>query len=379
MRPLQVLLIDDSRADRSFAALALQQRLGDVSFVEVDGPAAFEAVLAGPAPDLVVTDYALAWSDGVSVLERLKATWADCPAVMFTDRGDEEVAVRALKAGADDYVMKGAQQALALTTAARGAIDRARDRRRAASAERDRERLVVALRQALEARDGFLQAASHELRNPLNSLVLQLEALARTPELRSSVEARRRLERARHYVQGLVATIESLIDVAQVGRGAIDLQLEPVDLVVAAHSAISTMDEQLRRHRCDVHVEAPPSVVGRWDRARVEQVLRTLLSNAVKFGEGQPIDLLVREEPGTATITVADHGIGIAAADQRRIFERFERAVSERHHGGFGLGLWVARELVAAMGGRIDLQSAPGRGAAFTVHLPRASAAEGGG
>lgn len=373
MGPLQVVLIDASPADRALVARELRRHLGQASVREVQDSAALEAALSGPMPDLVVTDHGGGWNDGVRVIEQVKAAWRDCPVVVFTDGGDEEVAVRALKAGADDYVVKGARHGLALAAAARAAIQHARDRRRAAAAEREREQLVLALRQALEARDRFLTAASHELRNPLNSLVLQLEALARVPELRTAPGARRRIERARVYVRGLVATIESLVDVAQVGRGEVFLVLEPVDLVVAAKSAVRSMGEQLEQHGCEVNLAAPPSLTGDWDRARVEHVLRSLLSNAAKFGHDRPIDVVVREEPGGAAVTVADRGIGIASADQRRIFERFERAVSERHHGGFGLGLWVARELVAAMGGRIDVESAPGRGAAFTVHLPRRS------
>jgi signal transduction histidine kinase len=110
--------------------------------------------------------------------------------------------------------------------------------------------------------------------------------------------------------------------------------------------------------------------VGRWDRLRVEQVLMNLLSNAFKYGSGQPIDVVVTSDGTTAKLTVTDHGIGIAAVDQRRIFDRFERASSAIHFGGLGLGLFITRQIVEALGGTIGVTSELGEGSTFTVELP---------
>ncbi|MBX3468529.1 MAG: response regulator [Planctomycetes bacterium] len=371
-----LLLIDDAPADRALATRELLRHLPTAIVQEVGDPQALEAALGGPAPDAVVTDYRLRWSDGLAVVRAVKAGWGDCPVVMFTDSGSEEVAVAALKAGADDYVVKSARPGLGLARAVEGALARARARRREAADERERERLVAALRQALDARDAFLQAASHELRNPLNSLVLQLEALARIPELRRSEAVRLRVARARTFVDGLVAIIEDLIDMAQLGAGALELEPEPLDLVAVTREAVGALGEELRRQGCEVRLEAPAALEGRWDRRRLGQVIRSLLSNAVKFAPGRPIDVRLSAGPGAVTIGVEDRGIGVAPADQERIFGRFERAVSERHHAGFGLGLWIARELVTAMGGGIELASVPGQGSTFTVTLPRAAAAD---
>lgn len=95
------------------------------------------------------------------------------------------------------------------------------------------------------------------------------------------------------------------------------------------------------------------------------------------MGGGKPIEITLDETPrGTATIAVCDHGIGIAAQDQVRIFERFERVVSQRHYGGFGLGLWIVRQLVEAHGGQIGIWSQPGAGAIFKVELPKREVAK---
>ncbi len=104
---------------------------------------------------------------------------------------------------------------------------------------------------------------------------------------------------------------------------------------------------------------------------RLEQIVGNLLSNAVKYGAGRPVDVGVSADGATATLVVRDHGIGIPPEDLPRIFERFERAASSRQQSGFGLGLWIVRRLVDALGGRIDVRSAPDEGSTFRVELPR--------
>ena len=119
-----------------------------------------------------------------------------------------------------------------------------------------------------------------------------------------------------------------------------------------------------------VVVRAEPHVVGRWDRERIEQAIENLVANALKYGQGKPVEIYLRTEGGEVVLQVTDHGVGIDDEHQKRIFDRFERAVSTRDFGGLGLGLWIARRVVEASGGRIAVCSAPGEGAVFTVRLP---------
>jgi signal transduction histidine kinase len=111
-------------------------------------------------------------------------------------------------------------------------------------------------------------------------------------------------------------------------------------------------------------------VVGAWDRLRLEQVVTNLLTNALKYGAGRPVHVRVWAEAGVARLAVRDEGIGIAPEHRARIFGKFERAVSERHYGGLGLGLHITQQIVRALGGSILLESEPGRGSTFTVELP---------
>jgi signal transduction histidine kinase len=111
-------------------------------------------------------------------------------------------------------------------------------------------------------------------------------------------------------------------------------------------------------------------VTGRWDPLRINQVITNLLSNAMKYGSAHPIEIEVSAEDGRARVVVRDHGVGIAPEDQDRIFERFERLLPIHHFGGFGLGLWIVKQVAQAHGGEVRVESTPGEGSTFIVELP---------
>ena len=112
-------------------------------------------------------------------------------------------------------------------------------------------------------------------------------------------------------------------------------------------------------------------MTGHWDRMRLEQVVTNLLGNAMKYGAGTPIEISVTGHDGHGELRVRDHGIGIDPANQARVFDQFERVMPKKEFTGLGLGLWICGQIVALHGGRIGLESEAGKGAAFTVTLPR--------
>src|SRR5262245_26835673 len=103
---------------------------------------------------------------------------------------------------------------------------------------------------------------------------------------------------------------------------------------------------------------------------RLESVSGNLLANAIKFGPGKPIEIVVSQEDGHAAVSVTDHGIGIAPEERSKLFQRFERAIAARQYGGFGLGLWICRNIVEAAGGTIEVESELDLGSTFTVRVP---------
>jgi signal transduction histidine kinase len=223
----------------------------------------------------------------------------------------------------------------------------------------------------VRARDEFLSIASHELRTPLSALMLQLGGLERTLHNPGDERTAKKTSAALRHTYRLAKLVDSLLDVSRLAQGRLTLNVEDCDLGDLVHEVAERLAEEARHAGCAFTLEALPGVRGPWDRLRVEQVVTNLLGNALKYGAGHPIEIAVAAHDGVATMTVRDHGIGIAADDLRRIFGRFERAAPARHYGGLGLGLYIAREIVTAHGGTIRASSSPGDGAVFTVELPR--------
>jgi signal transduction histidine kinase len=167
-----------------------------------------------------------------------------------------------------------------------------------------------------------------------------------------------------------------MLDVSRIGDGRLPLEYQEVDLVVVVRDMVNRLAKSAAEVGSAVEITAATPLVGRWDRMRVEQVVTNLLSNAIKYGGGKPIALAVDGDDRHARVVVKDRGIGILPAHQRRIFDRFERAVPLNNYAGFGLGLWICRRIVDALGGEISVESSPGEGSTFTVVLPRRPAKE---
>ena len=119
-----------------------------------------------------------------------------------------------------------------------------------------------------------------------------------------------------------------------------------------------------------IHMRADAPVIGEWDSLRIQSVIGSLVANAIKYGEGKPIDVEVDVQADQARFAIVDRGVGISVQEQEHILRRFERPVLRQHPGGLGLGLWVAREIIVAHGGTIAVASKPGAGSTFTVLLP---------
>jgi signal transduction histidine kinase len=233
------------------------------------------------------------------------------------------------------------------------------------------------LQRAVGARDEFIATVAHELRNPIAPLTFQVRlALDKAAQLTAAgtpVSAdwiQTQLRGVEHRLHRLLETLDRLLDVSRLSTGRIDLEAEPMNVAEVVHEVIDGFDAELAVARCKLTLSVQGTPTGSWDRLRVEQVFRNLLSNAIRFGAGRPIEVTVDADQDFASVTVRDHGIGIAADQQSKIFERFERGPEQRS-GGFGIGLWIVRNICAAMGGSVSVDSTLGEGACFTVMLPR--------
>ncbi|WP_052517494.1 PAS domain-containing sensor histidine kinase [Archangium violaceum] len=231
-------------------------------------------------------------------------------------------------------------------------------------------RLYEEARQAVGLRDEFLSVASHELKTPLTSLKLQHALIGKTLSPESRVSVGTRLPKAVRQVERLTSLVDSLLDVSRIGAGRLGLEPVEMELTGLLREVMERLSEVFAQAGCQVDFPDTPPVHGYWDSLRLDQVLVNLLSNAAKYGAGKPIHVSVAVEGEWTRLMVRDEGIGIAPEHLPRLFSRFGRAVSERHYGGLGLGLFISKQIVEAMRGRILVESEPGRGSTFTVELP---------
>lgn len=233
---------------------------------------------------------------------------------------------------------------------------------------------IARLRAAVEARDAFLAAVAHELRTPIGTMLLHVEGARALAMHTGSDPLIQRIEALGRQMLQFSRRATTLLDVSVLSSGKLRLNMEPdTDFVDVVRNAIELLTPEANRAGSDLTLENSCAVSGTFDRTRLEQIVLNLVGNAIKYGAGKPIVVHVERAENDAILSVRDSGIGIGADDQARIFERFERVtrtVDELPKSGFGVGLWIVRQIVDAMGGTVGMTSSLGEGSVFTVTLP---------
>lgn len=239
------------------------------------------------------------------------------------------------------------------------------------------------LEEAIRVRDNFMSIASHELKTPLSSLKLQTQMRARHVERGnddafSIPKVRKMVETDAHLIDNIVNLIDDMLDVTRIRGGKLSMQPVRFDLAELTKTVVERFHEQLVCANGSYELVLESAAWGIWDIQRIEQVITNLLTNAMRYGAHKPVRIEVRRLPdGVAQLLVQDNGIGIAKANQDRIFRVFERANNDNTAGGLGLGLYIVGQIVDGHGGRIRVESDEGAGATFIVELPEIPAQTG--
>jgi two-component system, LuxR family, sensor kinase FixL len=229
-------------------------------------------------------------------------------------------------------------------------------------------RLAVArAEEALRLRDEFLSLAAHELRTPLTPMRLMVDRIVRDAAREQAVVDSQLAGQLDDALERLEDRVAELLETASILSGGLTLTREEVDLGDLVREEVERARKQARAGTQINVVDA--SLVGIWDRGGIRQVVAELLSNAIKFGGGAPIDLTVEREAQMAVLTVRDRGIGVAPENREKLFERFARFESSTHYAGLGIGLWLAKQVVEGHGGHIGMR-AEGEGAILRIDLP---------
>lgn len=231
------------------------------------------------------------------------------------------------------------------------------------------------LQAAVRTRDDFISMATHELRTPLNTLYLESQLrkmqldrgradIFDVPYLQAMVA------RDRRQVEAMMRLIDDMMDASRINSKQLSIRPAPMEVSALLSRVVENLAQQAAAAGSPITLDAGQPVTAQWDEFRIEQVVINLLTNALRYGEGKPVEVSLRLLPQGACISVRDHGRGISPADQQRIFEQFSRVASDDGTGGLGLGLFITRQLVRAHGGSINVESSQGAGAEFTVTLP---------
>ncbi|MCI8210671.1 hybrid sensor histidine kinase/response regulator [Pseudomonas sp. S25] len=231
------------------------------------------------------------------------------------------------------------------------------------------------LEHAIRMRDDFMSIVSHEVRTPLNGLILetQLRKLHLAKDNASAFtmdKLRAMVDRDERQIQSLIRLIEDMLDVSRIRTGKLSIRTSAFDLAELVSNLLESFSAQIAAAESSVTFTAEEPVIGVWDEFRIEQVVANLLTNALRYGARKPIEVRVYAVEGQARVEVRDQGIGISPENQRRIFQQFERVAANHAVHGLGLGLFISDQIVAAHGGEIVVESAEGEGSMFRVCLP---------
>jgi signal transduction histidine kinase len=393
---LRILVIDDDDVDRMAVRRALTQACVKMELSEAgDGNEALLA-LQNTTYDCIFLDYRLPDQDGLTLINRLRASEIKIPLVVLTAQGDEQIAVELMKAGATDYLSKSRVSSETLAQILRNALRVHRAEMQAEIAlqqlkesneqlirknhelERQRQQIQLQNLKLIEAsrlKSQFLATMSHELRTPMNAIIGFSQILLRPKFGQLTQQQTDMVERILNNGKHLLMLLNEVLDFSKLEAGRLELKAELFDLTTVVNATVVEMQSLAEAKQLSIQVEM--DLQNPWvfnDSMRVRQILINLLSNAIKFTETGGVWVEIKELPDSRiAIAVRDTGIGIAPKDSKHIFEAFRQVDQSltRKYPGTGLGLAIIDSLVRMMNGTIFLESQLGVGSMFKIELPR--------
>ncbi|MGE6660594.1 hybrid sensor histidine kinase/response regulator [Pseudomonas sp. NPDC077408] len=340
---------------------------------------------------LAILDVQMPGMDGFQLAELMRSTerTKQIPIVFVSAAGRElDYAFKGYESGAVDFMQKPLDTH-AVRSKVSVFVDLYRNRKRLARqleelerSRREQEVLLdelrstkVELENAVRMRDDFMSIVSHELKTPLNTLILEVQ-LRKLQLGRKNLAAfsddklQQMVDKDERQIQSLIRLIDDMLDVSRIRTGKLSIRPTQVDLGKLVASVVENFAPQMEASGCTLLFQRPEPVIGLWDEFRIEQVLANLLTNAMRYGAGKPVQVNVSTTAAGACIEVRDHGIGISQKSLERIFCQFERAEGSESSAGLGLGLFIAEQIIKAHSGLIQVESEEGKGALFRVLLP---------
>lgn len=379
-RHLAIGIVDDRRGDLVLLEAHLQSAFKDRELIVVsfnDPVAASKRFVEGDL-DILFVDFTMGMTTGLAFLEELRDQGCQVPAIMLTDRGDEDLVVSALHGGFADYLRKSALTERSLIRATTNAIEKHALSSRALAYKEELEDTVRALESKNREISRFYHTLAHELKTPLTSAREFTSIVMDGIPGPVNDEQKECLELAISSCDHLQRCIDDLFDVSRIDTGKLEVVVQPCVLADVVRQAAAGMGPEAERLGVDLRLELSSSAeMSSVDRDRIVQVVTNLIGNALKFTErgGSIVVDCGEETGGFHRVSITDSGQGIAADDLAHIFERlYQSDGNAAVKGGMGLGLHLCRQLVSLHGGEISATSELGKGSTFSFTVPSCAA-----
>jgi len=340
---------------------------------------------------LAILDVQMPEMDGFELAEVMRSTTRTrhIPIVFVSAAGRElDYAFKGYESGAVDFMYKPLDSdAVRSKVNVFVALDQQRreTRRQMLALEKSRQEQETLLRElnqtqqelqrSLKMRDEFMSLVAHELRTPLNTLFLETQM--RSLQIKRGNTAafggqqmEAMIQRDERQIKSMIRLIDDMLDVSRMRSGKLSIRPNQVELMTLLERVVSDLSLQAATTGSSLSLRPHDGVSGCWDEFRVEQVIVNLLTNALRYGCGQPVEVSVERSGDLVRISVRDQGKGIAPTDLERIFEPYERGARNGEPKGLGLGLYISRQLAISHGGELKVTSTPGEGSVFSLVLP---------
>ncbi len=354
-RPDRLLVVDDV-SDNIHLIRAILAEEAYTILEARNGQEALE-MIPRDLPDLILLDVMMPGMDGYEVTRRVRSMEGIpfIPILLITAY-DQPSAVRGLDLGADEFIRKPVEADELVA----------------------RVRSLLRLKHSIEARDrvekqrqDFVYRLTHDLRTPLVAADKMLELLQEgvlgeiPPEVKEALGVMSRSNR------DLLEMVNKLLDIYRYESGSKTLNMQTIHLGEIMTQVVNSLHPIAFSKHLELHLDLPPHLTPiQGDRLELMRVFNNLIGNALKFTDQGMVKVSVRETPTETIVAVEDTGPGIPEAEQQFLFQRFHQG--KHHKQGSGLGLYLSHYIVSAHGGKIEVNSVPGRGCCFSVHLPHA-------
>jgi len=387
--PSKILIVDD--LPENLQALEALLRHDQRAIYQAASGEQALALLLEHEFALAILDVQMPGMDGFELAEVMRSTTRTrhIPIVFVSAAGRElDYAFKGYESGAVDFMYKPLDaDAVRSKVNVFVALDQQRreTRRQMLALEQSRQEQEVLLRElnqtqqelqrSLRMRDEFMSLVAHELRTPLNTLFLETQM--RSLQLKrgntaafGAQQMEAMIQRDERQIKSMIRLIDDMLDVTRMRSGKLSIRPAQVELMNLLERVVSDLSLQAATTGSSLTLRPHDGVTGCWDEFRVEQVIVNLLTNALRYGCGQPVEVSVERSGDMVRIDVRDQGKGIASSDLERIFEPYERGARNGEPKGLGLGLYISRQLAISHGGELRVTSKPGEGSVFSLVLP---------